>query len=923
MKMKKQYNKATYLLTFISVFSVIFSSTFISPSFQLSAIAQTQNNSKAEADKLRKQGEQQIQAGQYVQGTKSLERAMRIYQEIGDNKNADEIKNRLILIYYSRGANDRLEKLMPELTELNSNDEQTETELDPQIEKYIALGFNQYNQKDIIGAKTYFEKALSEAKANGGTQEKIAAQSALGTFYLYEEDYSNALTKLKEAESLSAARYKVKEQEAASGDINKISNNFMEMTKHRIPILLLLGETYLQQNNRKQSLIYFKEASAIVTKIDSEYKKFLSTGMNYFVDPSLYLSRAYYSLEKYDLALNYARKAISKSENLQKLRGSYPLYGVRSAGDSGNAHGHVLAGIALEKQGKLQQAEQELKRAIQIFENIRRKSTFQASTKDNLDLFNNQVRASYILQRILLAQNKSGEALAASEWGRSRLLLEAATVPKNLALEAQVDALIDAQYTPESICKEQERLFPKANVPPGMEHIFVSSNFKCDGEALIQQKKKDYLEQARKNPMILDMLRGATPSNKAPSNVKPPNVEQLKQIARSQQKTIVEYSIISETTYFHSKALFHNNYGVNRNIFPGKEEKLVIWVIKPTGEIQSRQIDLKNKNINFKELVTNARRSMGLERSMGVFSEQGSTRNLSATQSKNNLKKLHQLLIEPISELLPNDPEAKVVFVPHKQLFLVPFAVLIDSNDKYLIEKHTIITAPSIQALKVTREKQQKLPLNSKLAVVVGNPTMPLIPTSDNNPAEKLSNLPGAESEGRQVAQKLNTQFLTGNKATKATVLKQLPNARYIHLATHGLLEDYAGFGIPGAIALAPSGKDNGFLTSSEIQELNLKAELAVLSACDTGKGDITGDGVVGLSRALIIAGVPSVVVSLWAVPDAPTAELMVEFYRNFQERKLDKAQALRQAMLTIMKKDNNRDNPVKWGAFTLIGQAG
>ena len=200
---------------------------------------------------------------------------------------------------------------------------------------------------------------------------------------------------------------------------------------------------------------------------------------------------------------------------------------------------------------------------------------------------------------------------------------------------------------------------------------------------------------------------------------------------------------------------------------------------------------------------------------------------------------------------------------------------------------------------------------------------MPSIPSTDNKPAQKLSNLQGAEDEGRRVAQKLNSQFLTGNKATKATVLQQLPNARYIHLATHGLLEDYAGFGIPGAIALAPSGKDNGFLTSSEIQELNLKAELAVLSACDTGRGDITGDGVVGLSRALIIAGVPSVVVSLWKVPDAPTAELMVEFYRNFQEGNLDKAQALRQAMLKMMNQDNNRDNPVKWGAFTLIGQAG
>ena len=917
--MKNKHTITKNILIFLASLSVLFGSNITWSYFQLPAIAQTQKNSKAEADKLRKQGEQQLEAGQYVLGTETLERAMRIYQEIGDKETYKKIFERIILIYTSRGLQDinKLELLVEESQKLDSENSQAENpefKLENEVKELIGRGLDYQQQK-------YFEQALSKAKANEGQKEEILALKAFGKFYLYRGNYNDALTKLKEAEGLSEVRYKGKDDEAAIANyynFNKLSNNFaesaklgktyMEIVQYRIPILLLLGETYLQQNNPKESLIYFKKASAIATEIyKGESKQNLQLGISLFVDPSLYLSRAYYSLGKYDLTLDYARKAIARGEYLQKHRPTEPLYfPFPTSGDSvnGHGHGHVLAGIALEKQGKLEQAEQELKQAIQIFETIRRKSTLQANIKHNLDLFNNQVRASYILQRILLAQNKSGEALAASEWGRSRLLLETATVPKNLSLEEKIDALIDAQYTPESICKDMERFYG------------------CDGEALIQEKKQEYLDDALKDPTVLDMLTGGSPSNTALSNIQPPNVEQLKQIARSQQKTILEYSIISETTYFHPQAIFHN-YGVNRNVFPGKEQTLVIWVIKPTGEIQTRQIDLKNKNINFKELVANTRRSMGLERSMAVFSEQGSILNPSAIQTKNNLKKLHQLLIEPIADLLPNDPEAKVVFVPHKQLFLVPFAVLIDSNDKYLIEKHTIITAPSIQALKVTREKQQKLPKNSKLAVVVGNPTMPSIPTSDNKPTEQLSNLEGAESEGRQVAQRLNTQFLTGNKATKATVLKQLPNARYIHLATHGLLEDYAGFGIPGAIALAPSGRDNGFLTSSEIQDLNLKAELAVLSACDTGRGDITGDGVVGLSRALIVAGVPSVVVSLWAVPDAPTAELMVEFYRNFQDRKLDKAQALRQAMLKMMKKGNNRDNPVKWGAFSLIGQAG
>jgi CHAT domain-containing protein len=147
--------------------------------------------------------------------------------------------------------------------------------------------------------------------------------------------------------------------------------------------------------------------------------------------------------------------------------------------------------------------------------------------------------------------------------------------------------------------------------------------------------------------------------------------------------------------------------------------------------------------------------------------------------------------------------------------------------------------------------------------------------------------------------------------------LQQLAQSRIVHLATHGLLDDFKGQGVPGAIALAPSGNDSGLLTSSEILDLKLNAELVVLSACDTGRGRITGDGVIGLSRSLITAGVPSVIVSLWSVPDAPTASLMTEFYSQMQQNP-DKAQSLRSAMLTTMKQ---HPNPRDWAGFTLIGE--
>lgn len=125
--------------------------------------------------------------------------------------------------------------------------------------------------------------------------------------------------------------------------------------------------------------------------------------------------------------------------------------------------------------------------------------------------------------------------------------------------------------------------------------------------------------------------------------------------------------------------------------------------------------------------------------------------------------------------------------------------------------------------------------------------------------------------------------------------------------------------GLNSAIALAPTNTDNGLLTAQEILQLKLNASLIVLSACHTGSGRITGDGVIGLSRSLFLAGTPSVIVSLWAVPDAPTQELMTEFYRQFKLTG-DKAQSLRQAMLQM--KDKHSNAPRNWAAFTLIGEA-
>jgi CHAT domain-containing protein len=240
----------------------------------------------------------------------------------------------------------------------------------------------------------------------------------------------------------------------------------------------------------------------------------------------------------------------------------------------------------------------------------------------------------------------------------------------------------------------------------------------------------------------------------------------------------------------------------------------------------------------------------------------------------------------------------------------VPFAALQDAQNRFLIEKHTLVTAPAIQVLNLTPNTNQ-----GSGALIVGDPIMPKLEDM------KLAPLPGARAEAIAIGQLLNTPPLLGAEATKKAVLSRMTQAQTIHFATHGLLDTFSGE-VPGAIALAPQGKDNGLLTASEIFDLRLKANLVVLSACDTGRGDITGDGVIGLSRTFMAAGTPSIIVSLWQVPDEPTKFLMTEFYRQLRSsggRPIDKAKALRQATLRTLKQ---YPNIADWAGFLLIGQA-
>jgi len=363
-----------------------------------------------------------------------------------------------------------------------------------------------------------------------------------------------------------------------------------------------------------------------------------------------------------------------------------------------------------------------------------------------------------------------------------------------------------------------------------------------------------------------------------------PTIEQIQQIAQERNATLIEYSIID-----------------NPLAEANQPEELYIWVIEPTGKITFRQSNLtqlwQKEKTTLTDYVSNIRQSLAASQ-WGV----GLSR-----RKIPPFRQLYQVLIEPIADKLPTDPNAHVIFIPQQSLLMIPFSPLQDESGNYLLEKHTILTAPAIMVLDITRQTRVNRPDSVQQWLVVGNPhPMP----------GEFSPLPAAEQEAKAIASMVNTQAITGEVATKAEIVPQMSASRVIHLATHGIFDEQQGW--KSAIALAPTQTDNGWLTAREILDLNLNAELVVLSACNTGRGSISGNGLASLSSALIASGASSVIVSLWSIPDSPTAFLMQEFYANLQHNS-DKAQALRKAMLTTMEKHPDlRD----WAAFTLIGES-
>ena len=165
-------------------------------------------------------------------------------------------------------------------------------------------------------------------------------------------------------------------------------------------------------------------------------------------------------------------------------------------------------------------------------------------------------------------------------------------------------------------------------------------------------------------------------------------------------------------------------------------------------------------------------------------------------------------------------------------------------------------------------------------------------------------------------------KVLKGEEATEEAVKARCGEARYVHFACHGHLDPERGMESALILSLprrAGRAKENGFLQAWEIFGLKLNADLVTLSACETGLGEeMAGEGIIGLTRAFMYAGTPSVVVSLWRVSDESTSLFMQSFYGHLKAGDT-KDVALQEAMQEL-RANPKYSHPLFWAPFVLVG---
>jgi CHAT domain-containing protein len=568
------------------------------------------------------------------------------------------------------------------------------------------------------------------------------------------------------------------------------------------------------------------------------------------------------------------------------------------------------------------------------------RTTFLASIKDVFD----EAASAYASLALLTATSTTeplsgkaleyaGEAFRINEQSRARSLLD---------MLAETDAVITEGVPAELLKRKQENLDRQQDIADILTGINISTEEikkkPAELDAELEKLQAEYEE-------IENQIRTASPRYATLTANKPMTLAEVQQNVLDDQTVLVEYALQADESYL----FVANKTTVNLIKLPARAniEKLAM-------DLRAQLIPSKLQRRIVGIDVAEANRGLGLATSAPA----------DVAPFVTAANALYKVLLEPAAGIIG---EKRLMVIADGALNYIPFEVLLKTPEGsdfsslgYLVKTNEIIYAPSASV--VGAIKQQRTKTANRAMLIIADPVFnsndaraqkrPATPATDAEvrglkiqsaladvegsappPSAQMEGLPlarlnGTRTEADQISKLAKASGgqadvwldLDANEDNLGT--RDISKYRIIHVATHGLLNAERPQFTGVVLSLVGNKTSDGFVRTDEVFNLRLGSPLVMLSACETGLGkEKRGEGVMGLTRAFMYAGAPTVGVSLWSVADKSTADLMTDFYKRLLStgEGTTSSGALRAAQLAMIT-GKKYSAPFYWAPFVLVG---
>lgn len=826
-----------------------------------------------QAESLRNLGGVQWRLSNFDQALDYYAKALSIANEIGDKKTQSMIIGNTGLIYWNRGQPDEALKYFERCNALalEIGDLQTVAT------NLLNMGALHNDLEEYGKAQETLEKSLAMAQQIGDKGLQSAALDTLGTVHMYLGEMDLALDLTRQAAAIAeeihekrTLAYDLKSMAAIYGTLQKYNDaltalkkalHLYEELEEKRGIAAILNDTafiYLLQKKYDDALPLYERASALAIEMKSDSMR---------QDSLRGLGWIYFAKKDMEQAEQYFSQSIELCRKSERPEGVWQsLYG---------------KGLTLRDTHRNDEAIVLMKEAVDIIEKARNQVQLSeqkaAYFEEKLDVYEDLVR-------LLIASNNTADAFEYAQRSKARAFLD------NLA-----EARIDPERNMDAALRKTKKDILK-NLLQIQQDIQGQEEADSVDTAEISRLVEKRTDLEKKLDDLALEIRKKEPRLTALQYPPPIGLAAAKDLL-DQKSVLLEYLIGKRACF----------------LFVITSNDLKVHVLPPQSKLAAQISDLRE----------------ALSKPEPVWESSGGWH----TKYTKLAYEVYSELVAPVaSELKRKEriliaPDGILNYLPFECLLMEPVKTKGDpdfSQLAYFGAQFEIQYAPSISVLAALKNNQpDSSPTRRKELLAFADPKVnsKAASTSQVRGGTGLVDLPNAVHEVENIARLFpsdQVKILEGAQASEQNVKKtNLAEYKRLHFASHGAINEER----PQLSALVLSSEghsEDGYLTTQEIFDLHLDADLVVLSACRTGLGrQIRGEGVMGLSRAFLRAGASSVLASLWDVYDESTADFMTDFYKNIKS--VPKSAALKEARLQLIH-SHTFSHPYYWAPFVLIG---